>query len=313
MASFIGLFTALVSPELCLSPVSARVWPAGSLLETLLTAANPLTPPVPQHQQQQHREARTTPDQTPKYPRNSDGPAPSLRLYWPAPASDAIHFPACPQQQANRELGRTYRHAVPTNEKEPRSQTAGRGCETAKHCQSWRWRAAVSRFSSSVMAALPGTAAPRLLLIPGKPAESPAASRHLSVVLPGGATATAPGLEAPPPARKRQRLTHLSPEEKALRRWVGPVAGARRGSATALTAALPRRKLKNRVAAQSARDRKKARMAELEQQVGELEQEVSSLGGGDGGRFSPCRLPASRLSAEPEAVAGKPTPAREDV
>ncbi|XP_053938034.1 X-box-binding protein 1 isoform X2 [Cuculus canorus] len=64
----------------------------------------------------------------------------------------------------------------------------------------------------------------------------------------------APGPEAPQPARKRQRLTHLSPEEKALRR-----------------------KLKNRVAAQSARDRKKARMAELEQQVLELEEENQKL------------------------------------
>ncbi|KAM6052294.1 X-box-binding protein 1 isoform 3-T3 [Chlamydotis macqueenii] len=100
------------------------------------------------------------------------------------------------------------------------------------------------------MAALPGAAAPRLLLIPGQAAEppGPAAGRHLSVVLPAGA---APGPEASQPARKRQRLTHLSPEEKALRR-----------------------KLKNRVAAQSARDRKKARMTELEQQVVELEGEV---------------------------------------
>ncbi|NWH61933.1 XBP1 protein, partial [Geococcyx californianus] len=96
------------------------------------------------------------------------------------------------------------------------------------------------------MAALPA----RLLLVPGKAAEPPAAP-PLSVVLPPGA---APGPEAPQPARKRQRLTHLSPEEKALRR-----------------------KLKNRVAAQSARDRKKARMAELEQQVLELEEENQKL------------------------------------
>ncbi|NXO69817.1 XBP1 protein, partial [Phainopepla nitens] len=60
--------------------------------------------------------------------------------------------------------------------------------------------------------------------------------------------------EGTQPARKRQRLTHLSPEEKALRR-----------------------KLKNRVAAQSARDRKKARMTELEQQVVELEEENQKL------------------------------------
>ncbi|NXN41177.1 XBP1 protein, partial [Rhinoptilus africanus] len=102
------------------------------------------------------------------------------------------------------------------------------------------------------MAALPGAAAPRLLLIPGKAAEPAAAGRHLSVVLPAGASP--PGLEAPQPARKRQRLTHLSPEEKTLRR-----------------------KLKNRVAAQSARDRKKARMMELEQQVVELEEENQKL------------------------------------
>ncbi|KAK2537923.1 hypothetical protein Q9966_005698 [Columba livia] len=106
------------------------------------------------------------------------------------------------------------------------------------------------------MAALPGAAAPRLLLIPSRAAESPgpAAGRHLSVVLPAAAAPSPPGPEAPQPARKRQRLTHLSPEEKALRR-----------------------KLKNRVAAQSARDRKKARMTELEQQVVELEEENQKL------------------------------------
>ncbi|XP_017669926.1 PREDICTED: X-box-binding protein 1 [Lepidothrix coronata] len=106
------------------------------------------------------------------------------------------------------------------------------------------------------MAALPGAAAPRLLLIPSKAAEAPAAAagRHLSVVLPAGADPGLAGLEGPQPARKRQRLTHLSPEEKALRR-----------------------KLKNRVAAQSARDRKKARMTELEQQVVELEEENQKL------------------------------------
>ncbi|RLV99865.1 hypothetical protein DV515_00009423, partial [Chloebia gouldiae] len=106
------------------------------------------------------------------------------------------------------------------------------------------------------MAALPGAAAPRLLLIPSKATEAPgpAAARHLSVVLPAGADPGLPGMETAQPARKRQRLTHLSPEEKALRR-----------------------KLKNRVAAQSARDRKKARMTELEQQVVELEEENQKL------------------------------------
>jgi hypothetical protein len=56
------------------------------------------------------------------------------------------------------------------------------------------------------------------------------------------------------PTRKRQRLDHLTPEEK-----------------------LQRRKLKNRVAAQTARDRKKARMDDLEASVRSFEKEVRKL------------------------------------
>ncbi|KAK7087160.1 hypothetical protein V1264_021244 [Littorina saxatilis] len=55
-------------------------------------------------------------------------------------------------------------------------------------------------------------------------------------------------------ARKRRRLTHLSPDEKVLRR-----------------------KLKNRVAAQTARDRKKVLMTELEEQVSLLQEEKKQL------------------------------------
>jgi len=54
--------------------------------------------------------------------------------------------------------------------------------------------------------------------------------------------------------RKRKRLTHLTPEERMLRR-----------------------KLKNRVAAQTARDRKKAKMSEFEEMIQLLEEQNAEL------------------------------------
>ncbi|KAK7799382.1 hypothetical protein U0070_019408 [Myodes glareolus] len=103
-----------------------------------------------------------------------------------------------------------------------------------------------------VVAAAPNAAAaaPKVLLLSGQPA---AGGRTLPLMVSDSRAAGSEESGAPQ-ARKRQRLTHLSPEEKALRR-----------------------KLKNRVAAQTARDRKKARMSELEQQVVDLEEENQKL------------------------------------
>ncbi|XP_046283208.1 LOW QUALITY PROTEIN: X-box-binding protein 1 [Marmota monax] len=105
----------------------------------------------------------------------------------------------------------------------------------------------------------PASGAPKVLLLSGQPAAAAAAGAPagsaLPLMVPGQRGATPEAASGgPPQARKRQRLTHLSPEEKALRR-----------------------KLKNRVAAQTARDRKKARMSELEQQVVDLEEENQKL------------------------------------
>ncbi|XP_026340511.3 X-box-binding protein 1 [Ursus arctos] len=105
----------------------------------------------------------------------------------------------------------------------------------------------------------PAAGAPKVLLLSGKAAAAAAtgapAGRALPLMVPGQRGASPEAASGgPPQARKRQRLTHLSPEEKALRR-----------------------KLKNRVAAQTARDRKKARMSELEQQVVDLEEENQKL------------------------------------
>ena len=69
----------------------------------------------------------------------------------------------------------------------------------------------------------PAAGAPKVLLLPSKPtaAAGAPAGRNMPLMLPAGQRGASPEAESggPTQARKRQRLTHLSPEEKALRRW----------------------------------------------------------------------------------------------
>lgn len=87
-----------------------------------------------------------------------------------------------------------------------------------------------------------------------------------------------PNLSAGLPTRKRQKLSHLSLQEKAVRR-----------------------KIKNRVAAQIARNRRKAKMVELERQVLELELENRKLRVANGS----LREKATNLLAENKVLRKK--------
>ena len=96
----------------------------------------------------------------------------------------------------------------------------------------------------------PADGTPKVLLLSGQPASAAGApaGQALPLMVPAqrGASpeAASGGL---PQARKRQRLTHLSPEEKALRRWargrglgpdLKPGLGAGAGSGDPALAAL---------------------------------------------------------------------------
>lgn len=83
--------------------------------------------------------------------------------------------------------------------------------------------------------------------------EDPASPDHGGAGIESAPTTKGVG-NAQPPKRKRQKLTHLTQDEKMMRR-----------------------KLKNRMAAQSARDRKKAQMDDLEKIVIRLEKQNAAL------------------------------------
>lgn len=90
----------------------------------------------------------------------------------------------------------------------------------------------------------------KLMMMPA--GSAPYQGQFLQQLVKSEPTDSSIGLDKPP--RKRQKLDHLSIEEKIMRR-----------------------KLKNRVAAQTARDRKKLKMDELEAQLIELQAQMADI------------------------------------